>query len=69
MDRTHPRGRSRSGTTPVKMSAELRVFTNALERETRGTSGVKIVDDSLTRYRQRARGNRAPLQSLLVDFA
>jgi lipid-binding SYLF domain-containing protein len=29
------------GTTPVKMSAELRVFTNALERETRGTSGVK----------------------------
>lgn len=29
------------GTTPAKMSAELRVFTNALERETRGTSGVK----------------------------
>ena len=29
------------GTTPVKMSAELRAFTNALGRETRGTSGVK----------------------------
>jgi lipid-binding SYLF domain-containing protein len=29
------------GTTPVKMSAELRAFTNALGRESRGTSGVK----------------------------
>ena len=29
------------GTTPVKMSAEARAFTNALGRETRGTSGVK----------------------------
>ena len=29
------------GTTPVKMGAEAQVFTNALGRETRGTSGVK----------------------------
>jgi SH3 domain-containing YSC84-like protein 1 len=29
------------GTTPVKMSSEARAFTNALGRETRGTSGVK----------------------------
>src|SRR5436190_11824984 len=29
------------GTTPVKMSTEARAFTNALGRETRGTSGVK----------------------------
>ena len=29
------------GTTPVKMSTEAKAFTNALGRETRGTSGVK----------------------------
>jgi len=29
------------GTTPVKMSAEAQAFTNALGRQTRGTSGVK----------------------------
>jgi lipid-binding SYLF domain-containing protein len=29
------------GTTPVKMSTEAQAFTNALGRETRGTSGVK----------------------------
>ena len=29
------------GTRPVKISAEAQVFTNALGRETRGTSGVK----------------------------
>jgi lipid-binding SYLF domain-containing protein len=29
------------GTTPVKVSSEAQAFTNALGRETRGTSGVK----------------------------
>jgi lipid-binding SYLF domain-containing protein len=29
------------GVTPVKVSPEAQAFTNALERETRGTSGVK----------------------------
>ena len=29
------------GTTPVKMGAEAQAFTNALGRQTRGTSGVK----------------------------
>src|SRR5262245_33819883 len=29
------------GATPVKMSTEAKAFTNALARETRGTSGVK----------------------------